>query len=158
MKALKKENEKNTHNKICFDMIEPNTIHCGDCLELMPQIADKSVDMVLCDLPYQVLHKNNPKSQWDRVIPFEPLWKQYERIIKDNGAIVLFCQGMFTAQLLMSNPKLWKYNLVWEKGRATGFLNANRMPMRSHEDIAVFYRKQCVYNPQWRKEIGRAHV
>lgn len=136
-------------------MIENNTIHCGDCLDIMPHIEDKSIDMILCDLPYQVLHKNNPKSQWDRVIPFEPLWQQYERIIKDNGAIVLFCQGMFTAQLLMSNPKLWKYNLVWEKGRATGFLNANRMPMRSHEDIAVFYRKQCVYNPQWRK--GDSH-
>ena len=68
-------------------MIEPNTIHCGDCLELMPQIADKSVDMILCDLPYQVLDKNNPNAQWDRIIPFEPLWEQYKRIIKDNGAI-----------------------------------------------------------------------
>lgn len=132
-------------------MMENNTIHCGDCLDLMPQIADKTVDMVLCDLPYEVLHKNNPLAQWDRMIPFEPLWAQYERIIKDNGAIVLFAQGMFTAQLMMSNPKMWKYNLIWEKGRATGFLNANRMPMRSHEDICVFYHKQCVYNPQWRK-------
>lgn len=127
-----------------------NLIICGDCLDIMPTIKSKSVDMILCDLPYEVLHKNNPLAQWDRMIPFEPLWAQYERIIKDNGAIVLFAQGMFTAQLMMSNPKMWKYNLVWEKGRATGFLNANRMPMRNHEDICVFYRKQCVYNPQWR--------
>jgi len=129
-------------------MIENNTIHRGDCLELMPHIADKSVDMVLCDLPYQVLHKNNPNAQWDRIIPFEPLWEQYNRIIKDNGAIVLFAQGMFTAQLMMSNPKMWRYNLVWDKMRVTGFLNANRMPMRCHEDICVFYKKLPTYNPQ----------
>ena len=132
-------------------MIEPNTIHCGDCLDIMPQIADKSVDMVLCDLPYQVLHKNNPNAQWDRIIPFDPLWEQYKRIIKDNGAIVLFAQGMFTAQLMMSNPKMWRYNLVWNKMRVTGFLNANRMPMRCHEDICVFYKSLPTYNPQMEK-------
>jgi DNA modification methylase len=114
----------------------------------MPQIADKSIDMILCDLPYQVLHKNNPNAQWDKIIPFDPLWEQYKRIIKDNGAIVLFAQGMFTAQLMMSNPKMWRYNLIWDKGWATGHLNCNRMPLRQHEDIAVFYRELPTYNPQ----------
>lgn len=129
-------------------MIEPNTLHCGDCLKVMPHIANKSIDMILCDLPYQVLHKDNPNAQWDRIIPFEPLWEQYNRIIKDNGAIILFAQGMFTAQLMMSNPKMWRYNLVWDKVLKTGFLNANRMPLRQHEDICVFYKQLPTYNPQ----------
>lgn len=132
-------------------MIEPNTLHCGDCLKVMPHIANKSIDMILCDLPYQVLNKDNPNAQWDRIIPFEPLWEQYNRIIKDNGAIILFAQGMFTAQLMMSNPKMWRYNLVWDKVLKTGFLNANRMPLRQHEDICVFYKKLPTYNPQMEK-------
>lgn len=121
-----------------------------DCLEGMKQIPDNSIDCIICDLPYEVLHKSNEKVQWDRQLPLDKLWEQYLRIAKEDAAIVLFGQGMFTAQLMMSQPKLWKYNLIWEKGRATGFLNANRMPMRSHEDIAVFYRKQPTYNPQFR--------
>ena len=128
--------------------IELDNIYNCDCLIGMRDIPDGSVDAIICDLPYEVLHKNNELVQWDRIIPFEPLWEQYLRVAKPNAAIVLFCQGMFTAQLMMSQPKLWKYNLIWEKGRATGFLNANRMPMRSHEDIAVFYRSQPTYNPQ----------
>lgn len=113
----------------------------GDCLVEMQRIPDKSVDMVLCDLPYGVLNKSNKNAQWDRLLPFDKLWEQYERVIKDNGAIVLFAQGMFTAQLMMSNPKLWRYNLIWDKvNRPTGFLNANRMPLRIHEDICVFYK------------------
>ena len=131
-------------------MIELDKIYNEDCLEGMKRIPDGSVDAIICDLPYEVLHKNNEKVQWDRLIPFDPLWKQYLRVAKKNAPIVLFCQGMFTAQLMMSQPKLWKYNLIWEKGRATGFLNANRMPMRSHEDIAVFYCSQPTYNPQMR--------
>lgn len=115
----------------------------------MKDIPDKSVDMILCDLPYAVLHKNNPHAQWDRKIPFDKLWEQYNRVIKDNGAIVLFAQGMFTAELMMSNPKMWRYNLVWDKCRVTGFLNANRMPMRCHEDICVFYKSLPTYNPQY---------
>lgn len=129
-------------------MIEIDNIYNMDCLEGMKQIPDGSIDAIICDLPYEVLHKNNPNAQWDRLIPFAPLWEQYERVIKDNGAILLFCQGMFTAQLMMSNPKLWRYNLVWDKVRTTGFLNANRMPLRQHEDIAVFYKKLPKYNPQ----------
>jgi len=124
-------------------------IFCEDCLIGMKRIPDGSVDAIICDLPYEVLHKDNPNAQWDRIIPFEPLWCQYERIIKNNGAILLFCQGMFTAKLMMSNPKLWRYNLVWDKCRVTGFLNANRMPMRCHEDIAVFYKSLPTYNPQY---------
>lgn len=131
-----------------MEIIKDN-IYCGDCLELMQNIPDKSIDMVCCDLPYGVLHKNNPHAQWDKNIPFAPLWKQYERIIKDNGAIVLFAQGMFTARLMTSNEKLWRYNLIWDKCRVTGFLNANRMPMRCHEDICVFYKKLPTYNPQY---------
>jgi len=124
------------------------TTYQGDCLELMDSIPDSSVDMILCDLPYGVLNKGNPNAKWDTVIPFDSLWNQYDRICKPNAAIVLFCQGMFTAELIMSNPSLWRYNLIWEKDRPTGFLNANRMPLRSHEDIAVFYRELPVYNPQ----------
>ena len=130
-------------------MIELDKIYNEDCLEGMKRIEDGSIDCIICDLPYEVLHKNNPHAQWDRIIPFEPLWEQYERVIKEKGAILLFCQGMFTAQLMMSNPKLWRYNLVWDKMRVTGFLNANRMPLRCHEDIAVFYKKLPVYHPQY---------
>lgn len=128
--------------------MELDKIYNEDCLVGMTRIPDKSIDCIICDLPYQVLHKNNPHAQWDRMIPFEPLWEQYERIIKDNGTIILFAQGMFTAHLMMSNPKLWRYNLVWDKCRVTGFLNANRMPLRCHEDICVFYKSLPIYNPQ----------
>jgi site-specific DNA-methyltransferase (adenine-specific)/modification methylase len=100
-------------------------------------------------LPYGVLNKKNTNAQWDRILPFDKLWEQYERIIKDDGAIVLFASGMFTAQLMMSNPKLWKYNWVWKKGnRPTGFLNAKKQPLRLTEDVCVFYKKQPTYNPQ----------
>lgn len=133
-------------------MIDLDKIYFEDCLEGMKRIPDMSIDAIICDLPYEVLHKNNPYAQWDRIIPFEPLWEQYLRITKQNAAIVLFCQGMFTAQLMMSQPKLWRYNLVWDKKRVTGFLNANRMPLRCHEDIAVFYNSLPTYNPQM--EIG----
>lgn len=116
----------------------------GDCLELMNRISDKSVDMILCDLPYGVTAKN----KWDTIIPFEPLWKQYKRIIKDNGAIVLFGQDKFTAECMLSNKKMHRYNLIWNKVLSSGFLNANKMPLRTHEDIMVFYKKLPTYNPQ----------
>ena len=116
----------------------------GDCLELMDNIPDKSVDAIITDLPYQQTQRN----KWDVMIPFEPLWKQYKRVIKDNGAIILFANGMFTAELMMSNKSMWKYNLIWEKTQPTGFLNAKRMPLRNHEDICVFYKKLPTYNPQ----------
>lgn len=130
--------------------MEIDKIYNIDCLVGMKEIPDKSVDAIICDLPYSVLNRNNPHAQWDKIIPFEPLWEQYERVIKDNGAIVLFAQGMFSAQLMMSKPKLWRYNLIWDKiNRSTGFLNANRCPLRIHEDIVVFYKSQPTYNPQF---------
>ena len=133
-----------------------------DCLEGMKQIPDGSVDAIICDLPYGVLNSESEGGGWDSLIPFEPLWEQYLRVSRPSAAIVLFCQGMFTAQLLMSQPKLWRYNLVWKKGdRVSGFLNANKMPLRNHEDIAVFYREMPTYNPQMRKGFPnhtRGHV
>ena len=121
----------------------------GDCLELMKELPDKSIDMILCDLPYGVLNKGNANAKWDSVISFDALWASYNRVIKDNGAIVLFGSGLFTADLMLSNRKMWRYNLIWKKGeRVSGFLNANRMPLRNHEDIAVFYKKLPTFHPQ----------
>ena len=118
-------------------------LYNGDCLEVMKSIPDKSIDMVLCDLPYGVTQNKS-----DIVIPFDKLWEHYGRIIKDNGAIVLFAQGVFYVDLVNSNRKLFRYDLVWDKQLISGFLNANRMPLRQHEQIAVFYKKQPTYNPQ----------
>ena len=115
----------------------------GDCLELMKDIPDKSVDMILCDLPYGTTH-----NKWDSIIPFESLWGIYKRVIKDNGAICLFGQGAFTANLIMSNISMYRYDLVWEKTKAGGFLNAKRMPLQAHENISIFYKKLPTYNPQ----------
>lgn len=120
------------------------TLLHGDCLELMKDIPNQSIDMILCDLPYGVT-----ANKADVKIPFEPLWQQYERIIKDNGAIVLFAQGVFYIDLVNSNRKLFRYDLVWDKQLVTGFLNAKRMPLRRHEQIAVFYKKPPKYNPQF---------
>lgn len=131
-------------SKELLGSIELNRIYQMNCLEGMKLIPDKSIDMILCDLPYGVTNRN----KWDTVIPFESLWDQYDRLIKDNGAIVLFGQGMFSAELMLSKKELWRYNLIWEKSHAVGFLNARRMPMRKHEDIMVFYKKLPKYNPQ----------
>lgn len=116
----------------------------ADCLTGMRLIADKSIDLILCDLPY-----GTTRNKWDMVIPFSELWVQYERIIKDHGAIVLFSDGLFTAQLIQSNTKLLRYNLVWDKGHGTDFLNANVKPLKCHEDITVFYKKKPTYNKQF---------
>lgn len=110
----------------------------------MKDIPNKSIDMILCDLPYGVTAKN----KWDNVIPFEPLWREYTRIIKEHGAIVLFGQDKFTAECMLSNKKMHRYNLIWDKVLTSGFLNANRMPLREHEDIMAFYNKLPTYNPQ----------
>ncbi|NRG33923.1 DNA-methyltransferase [Niallia circulans] len=130
--------------KLLLGDLEVNRIYQRDCIEGMKMVPDKSVDMILCDLPYGVT-----RNKWDSVIPFAILWEQYERIIKDNGAIVLTAQDKFTAKLMLSNEKLHRYNLIWHKSRPTGFLNANRMPLRDHEDICVFYKKLPLYNPQF---------
>jgi DNA modification methylase len=127
-----------------------NKVIEGDCLEIMEKIPDKSVDMILCDLPY-----GTTQNEWDSLIPLSKLWKQYERIIKDRGAIVLTSQGIFTYKLIASNEKLFKYKMVWIKSKATNFLNAKVQPLRKHEDICVFYKKQPTYNPQ--KTIGEAY-
>lgn len=120
-----------------------NKVFNMDCLEGMQMIPDKSIDMILCDLPY-----GTTACKWDVIIPFEPLWKQYERVIKDNGAIVLTASQPFTSALVMSNPKLFKYELVWLKNIPTGFLNAKRMQMKAHENILIFYKNPSTYNPQ----------
>ena len=135
--------------------IELDHIYNMDCLEGMKAIPDASVDCIITDLPYGVLNEQSEGGSWDTIIPFEPLWEQYIRITKPNAAIVLFAQGMFTAKLMMSNEKMWRYNLIWDKVRATGFLNANRMPLRNHEDICVFYSKLGTYNPQMEALNGR---
>ena len=120
----------------------------GDCLEAMKYIADKSIDLILCDLPY-----GKTQNKKDKPLSFELLWKQYCRIIKDNGCIALFGQGTFYVDLVNSNRKMFRYDLVWDKGLITGFLNANRMPLRKHEQIAIFYKKQPPYNPQFSQGI-----
>ena len=118
----------------------------GDCLELMKDIEDKSIDMILCDLPY-----GTTQNKWDSVIPLDKLWVQYNRIIKDNGAIVLFAQTPFDKVLGNSNLKMLKYEWIWDKKLGTGHLNAKKMPMKQHENILVFYKKLPTYNPQMRE-------
>jgi len=123
--------------------MELNKIYNEDCLIGMKRIPDKSIDMVLCDLPYGTTNCN-----WDNIIPFEALWNQYERIIKDEGVIVLTGAEPFSSLLRNSNLKLYKYDWIWDKVKGTGFLNAKKQPMRNHETVSVFYKKFGVYNPQ----------
>jgi len=123
--------------------IQLNEIYNMDCLEGMRYIPDKSIDMILCDLPY-----GSTKNQWDIIIPFKQLWLYYERIIKDNGAIVLTASQPFTSMLVMSKLEYFKYSMIWEKSRATGHLNAKIMPMKNHEDILIFGKTRIKYNPQ----------
>ena len=116
----------------------------GDCLELMKNIPDGSADMILCDLPY-----GTTACKWDSIIPFEELWKGYCRIIKDDGAIILFGSEPFTSILICSQISLFRYDLIWDKQKGCDFLNANRKPLRSHENILVFYKKSPTYNKQY---------
>ena len=118
----------------------------GDCLELMKDIPYKSVDMILCDLPY-----GTTANKWDTIIPFEPLWEQYKRVIKDNGAIVLTASQPFTSNLVMSNPKWFKYEWVWDKHIPRNFINAKIMPMQKHENVLVFGEGKINYYPQMTK-------
>lgn len=115
----------------------------GDCLELLKQLPDKSVQLILCDLPY-----GTTRNKWDSVIDLDKLWAQYNRIIKDDGAIVLTAQGMFTAKLMFSNPDDFRYKVTWVKSKATNFLNSKKQPLRKHEDVCVFYKRQPKYFPQ----------
>lgn len=125
-------------------MTKTNKLYNDDCLNIMEHfIDDESIDMIFCDLPYGVT-----RNSWDTVIPFDKLWLQYERIIKKNGAIVLTSQPPFDKILACSNLPLFRYEWIWEKSGATGFYNANKMPMKTHENILVFYKNLPVYNPQ----------
>lgn len=120
-----------------------NNVIKGDSISMMKTINNKSIDMILCDLPY-----GHTQNNWDSIIPLEKLWEQYNRIIKNDGVIVLTSSGMFTAQLMLSNPSMFKYKLIWLKSKATNFLNAKKQPLRKYEEICVFYKKQPTYNPQ----------
>jgi site-specific DNA-methyltransferase (adenine-specific)/modification methylase len=120
-----------------------NSIFEGDCLEIMSYLPEASVDLILCDLPY-----GTTQNHWDSVIPLPKLWEAYYRILKPDGAIVLTSQGLFTARLTLSNEKYFKYKIVWVKSKPTNFLNSKKQPLRKHEDVCVFYKKQPTYNPQ----------
>ena len=120
-----------------------NNVVQGDTIAKMKEIPDNSVDLLLVDLPY-----GTTQNKWDSVIPLPDLWEQYHRVVKENGAMIFTASGMFTAKLILSNPKDYKYNYTWIKSKATNFLNAKKQPLRKHEDILVFYRKQPTYNPQ----------
>lgn len=126
--------------------MELNKIYNEDCLEGMKKIPDKSVDMILCDLPY-----GTTACKWDAIIPFEPLWEQYERVIKDNGAIVLTASQPFTTKLINSNIGNFKYTWVWNKKKSSTAVLAKIQPLRVHEDIIVFCKKKSLYNPQMTK-------
>ena len=119
------------------------TLYLGDCLEVMQSIPFGSVDMILCDLPY-----GTTACKWDVVIPFAPLWAEYRRVCKKNAAIVLTASQPFTSALVMSNVKEFRYAWVWQKEQGIGFANANKMPMKEHEDVLCFYRALPTYNPQ----------
>lgn len=120
-----------------------NQIFEDDCINVMRLIPNESIDMILCDLPYGMT-----QNKWDSYIPLDLLWNEYKRIIKPNGAIVLTSQGLFTAKIIISEPELFKYKWVWAKSKSSNFLNAKKQPLRKHEDVCVFYKKQPTYNPQ----------
>ncbi|AIQ34209.1 hypothetical protein R50345_05960 [Paenibacillus sp. FSL R5-0345] len=126
-----------------------NQIINADCFDVFPKIKSASIDMILCDLPY-----GKTQNKWDSILPIDQLWSEYERIIKDDGVIVLTAQQPFTSLLVTSNIKLFKYSMVWDKRLGTGFLNANKMPLSIHEDILIFSKSSngnYTYNPQMRK-------
>lgn len=119
-------------------------LHQGDCLDIMPTIPDGSVDMILCDLPY-----GTTNCEWDSLIPMAPLWEEYRRLIKRNGAIVLTAQQPFATDLINAARPWFRYEIIWEKAKALGFFNANKMPLRAHENVLVFYRHLPSYTPQF---------
>ena len=121
-----------------------NTLYNEDCLLGMSRIPDRSIDLILSDLPY-----GTTVYEWDKPIPLEPLWEQYNRIAKEDAAIVLFSDEPFTWRLIQSNHKYFRYKWIWNKGRGSNYQNARKMPMKCYEEICVFYRKLPTYNPQW---------
>ena len=133
-------------------MLNIDKIYHGDCLDLMNDIPDKSIDMILCDLPY-----GTTRLSWDSVIPLPELWARYNKIIKDNGAIVLTATQPFSSALVSSNYKMFRYEWVWVKSRVTGYLSAKKQPMRKTESVLVFYKKQPIYNPKM-KQVKERYV
>jgi site-specific DNA-methyltransferase (adenine-specific) len=123
--------------------LSKNHFYKGDCLKIMPKIPDRSIDMILCDLPY-----GTTACKWDTIIPLDRLWEQYKRIIKPKGVVVLTAQQPFTSALVMSNPKMFRYSWVWVKDSGTGFLNAKKYPLKNSEDVLVFCEGVHYYNPQ----------
>lgn len=130
-------------------------LYQGDCLEIMPTLPDKSIDCIICDLPY-----GTTACKWDSIIPLEPLWKEYKRLIKDNGAIILTGSQPFTTTLISSNYDWFRYEWIWHKNMGTNFYNANKMPLKQHENILIFYNKLPTYNPikEERTELSAKRV
>jgi len=132
--------------KMADDRKTNNSLWFGDCLELMKGIPNKSINLIYCDLPY-----GTTQCKWDEVIPFNEMWKECKRVLMDYGTIVFHAQNPFTSALIMSNPKMFKYTWVWEKSKATGFLNSKIRPLVAHEDIVVFAKNKPPYNPQMKE-------
>lgn len=120
----------------------------GDCLEILSKLKEKSIDLVIADLPY-----GKTKNKWDKIIPFGKMWEEVERVTKDNAAIIFFSQGIFYVDLVNSNRKNFRYDIIWDKVLVSGHLNAGKMPLRTHEQLAVFYKKLPIYNPQFTEGI-----
>ena len=120
----------------------------GDCLEILPKLKEKSINLVIADLPY-----GKTKNKWDKIIPFEKMWEEVERVTKNNAAIIFFSQGIFYVDLVNSNRKNFRYDIIWDKVLVSGHLNAGKMPLRTHEQLAVFYKKLPIYNPQFTEGI-----
>ena len=121
-------------------------LYNGDCLEIMDRLIEEGVkvDCVITDLPYGITARN----KWDNIIPLNIMWEKLNNLVKENGTVALFCSQPFTTKLINSNLNSFKYEWIWEKNNSTGFMNANKIPLRKHENIAIFYKKQCTYNPQ----------
>lgn len=153
-KKISYKNTKQSYNTTILQQTSDinsllNEVYQADCLEKMKDIPDKSIDMILCDLPY-----GTTQNAWDCDIPLDELWYEYKRIIKPNGVIALTSHSVFTAKLILSQEKLFKYKWVWEKSKSTNFLNAKKQPLRKHEDICIFYQKQPTYNPHMTKGVA----
>jgi len=135
---------------LMIKMLEENKIHCGNCMELMKHIPDKIVDMILCDLPYGIT-----ACEWDKVLPLDELWKQYKRILKEDGVVVLTASQPFTTDLINSNRKWFRYEWIWFKNVGSAFFNYNNRPIKYHENILVFFKKQPIFNPQMEKRTSK---
>jgi site-specific DNA-methyltransferase (adenine-specific) len=136
-----------TEQPFCQTRVSGSTFVNADCFDVFPFIEDKSIDAIICDLPY-----GTTNCKWDSILPLDNLWAEYKRVIKDNGVIVLTSTQPFTSVLIGSNLKEFKYEWIWQKSHPTGHLNSKKQPMRQHENICVFYKKQCTYNPQMIKK------